>query len=60
MPMKHVIDITPALLVIVELIHADGFACFPVVVDELAEHNRIPFLNVDFPLVKPASAIRGA
>lgn len=60
LPMKHVVDMSPALLVIVERVDADRLARPPVAVDELAEHNRIALLDIDTPLVKPTGAVCGA
>ena len=60
LPMKHVVDISPALFVVVEVVDANGLAGLPIAVDELLEHHGVALGYVDAPFVKPARAVSRA
>lgn len=57
--MEHVVDVTPSLFIVVQVIDTDWLSRFPISINELFKDNRIAFGNVDIPLMQPASPVGG-
>lgn len=55
--MKHVVHIAPFLLVVTQVIDADGLPCPPVSIDQLLEDDGIALGHVHLPLVQPSRAV---
>ena len=55
--MKHIVDISPAVLVVGKVIDTDGFPSSPVAVDEFTQYHRITTGDIYIPFMQPSSAV---
>ena len=60
LPMKHIIHMSPLLLIVVQIVYRHRLSGLPVPVDQLLEHDWITGRNINLPLVQPTSTVGGA
>jgi hypothetical protein len=58
--MKHVVHISPPLLIVIQIIHTHRLPRLPVPIDQLLQHDWVTLGNINPPLVQPSSPVRRA
>lgn len=57
---EHPVHVSPALLVVGQVIDTVGLASVPVTADELLEEHRVSLLHINSPFLQPSRAVGGA